>query len=222
MITGRDEGRGAAVLAAIEAAGGRAAFVAGDVRESAFCDRVVAETVDQLGGLDVLVNSAGVFWPGATMDIAEEEWLETMAINVDAVFYMSRAGVRAMQAGGGGAIVNFGSDYSLIANAGFVAYCASKGAVVQMTRTMALDHADDGIRVNALCPGAVPTPMMLAALEGRGYGIEEGIERIVKATPIQRLATAEEVARATLFLASPGQGYITGVALPLDGGNTAR
>ena len=222
MLTGRHEGRGAELVEALTRDGARAEFMAGDITDAAFCDRLVERTVADFGRLDVLVNSAGVFYLGTTVDTTDELWHETMAVNVNGTFFMSRAAIPAMKQTGRGAIVNLSSDYGLVAGKGFFAYCASKGAVMQMTRAMAIDHADDGIRVNAVCPGALPTPMMVRSLESRGYTLESGAEMISQATPISRLATVEEVANATLFLASPAQGYITGAALPIDGGNTAR
>ncbi len=222
LLTGRSEARGAEVLAAITGAGGEAAFVAGDVRERAACEFLVGETVRHFGRLDVLVNNAGVIHRADAPATTDEQWRETMAVNVDAVFYLSRAAVPVMKGQGGGAIVNVASDAALIATPAMAAYCASKGAVLQITRAMALDHAADGIRVNAVCPDNVDTPMLTE--EARQLGIDPAVHLAEsdKAIPLGRTAKPQDVADAILFLASERAAMITGVGLPVDGGYTAQ
>src|SRR5580704_6389596 len=160
MVSGRHVDRGHAVVEAIRAAGGSAQFAAVDLRVAGACERLVGDTVERLGGLDVLVNNAGILYTANALDTSDEQWLDTMAVNVNALFYMSRAAVRHMKAAGkGGAIVNVASEWGLNGEPNHVAYCASKGAVVQITRCMALDHAADGIRINSVCPGEIHTRM---------------------------------------------------------------
>ena len=162
MVCGRNEQRGHKVLEAIRSAGGRAEFTAVDLRTPGVCDRLVAETVARLGGLHVLINNAGILYSATALDTTDEQWLDTMAVNVNALFYMSRAAVRHMKQQGRGAIVNIASEWGLNGEPNHLAYCASKGAVVQITRCMALDHARDGIRVNSVCParGRVTCPRL--------------------------------------------------------------
>jgi len=222
VLGGRDRDRGTAVAAGIEAAGGEALFVVADVADPRACDRLVAATVERFGGLDILVNCAGIFRRGAVEALNDDDWRATMAINVDGPFYLSRAAVPRMRARGGGAIVNIGSDWSLVAGEDAVAYCASKGALLQMTRAMALDHARDGIRVNIVCPGEVDTPMLAAEAVERGESIEEARANWGAAVPLGRIATPEDVADAVLFLASDRARHVTGAALSVDGGATAR
>jgi NAD(P)-dependent dehydrogenase (short-subunit alcohol dehydrogenase family) len=144
-----------------------------------------------------------------------------MAVNVNALFYLSRAAVRQMKRAGKGAIVNVASEWGLNGEPNHVAYCASKGAVVQITRCMALDHARDNIRVNAVCPGEIHTRMVEEILARRGGDAEENLRALAAGIPLRRLAQPAEVARCVLFLASDRASYVTGVQLPVDGGNDA-
>lgn len=221
LLTGRSAERGADVVADIRAAGGDARFAAGDLRERGFCERVVAQALEPLGRLDVLVNNAGVWISGSALETSDAQWDETLRTNLDAVFFVSRASLRPMRAQRRGAIVNVSSDWGLVGGERAAAYCASKGAVVLLTKAMALDHARDGIRINAVCPTDTDTPMMLTDYRLRGVSESEGRRQSAAAIPMGRMAEAEEVARAVCFLASDAAGLITGVALPIDGGTTA-
>ena len=141
--------RGGRSSTEISAAGGTAQFVRRRSARRGACERLIDETVERLGGLDVLVNNAGILYTANALDTTDEQWLDTMAVNVNALFYLSRAAVRHMKATGRGVIVNVASEWGLNGERNHVAYCASKGAVVQITRCMALDHARDNIRVNS-------------------------------------------------------------------------
>lgn len=221
MLTGRNGDRGEQVLEAIRAENGEAEFVGGDVCDRAFCARLVGETLERLGRIDVLVNNAGIWIPGSTPDTTDEHWDATLATNLSAPFFVSRAALRPMCAQGSGAIVNIASDWGLGGGASAAAYCASKGGLVLLTKAMALDHAAHGIRINAVCPTDTDTPMMLDDFRRRGVSVEEGTLESSAAIPMGRMATADEVARAVCFLASDAASFITGVALPIDGGATA-
>jgi meso-butanediol dehydrogenase/(S,S)-butanediol dehydrogenase/diacetyl reductase len=222
MIAGRDENRAAALRDEARAGGADADTVIGDVRERVWCDAAVAATVQRFGRIDVLVNSAGIIHRADALGTSDEAWDETMAVNVDGVFFLCRAAIRAMRLTGGGAIVNVASDWGLVGGKGHVAYCASKGAVVNLTRALAIDHAADNIRVNVICPGEVRTPMLESGLAKRGFGVAEGLAALGKTVPLGRVSDPEEQARCIRFLASDDAGYMTGAVLSVDGGNTAR
>ena len=221
MVSGRHEQRGREVVEAIRRAGGRAEFAAVDLRAPGACERLVATTVERLGGLDVLVNNAGILYTADALATTDEQWLDTMAVNVNALFYMSRAAVRHMQSSGGGAIVNIASEWGLNGEPNHVAYCASKGAVVQITRCMALDHARDRIRVNSVCPGEIHTRMVDEILATKGGDPAANLQALAAGIPMRRLASPEEVAWCVHFLASDRASYVTGTNLSVDGGNDA-
>ncbi|HEX4584947.1 MAG TPA: SDR family NAD(P)-dependent oxidoreductase [Burkholderiaceae bacterium] len=221
MVSGRNERRGSEVVAAIRATGARAELTVTDLRAAGACDRLVADTVARLGALHVLVNNAGILYTATAVETSDEQWLDTMAVNVNALFYMSRAAVRHMRQHGGGAIVNIASEWGLNGEANHVAYCASKGAVVQITRCMALDHARDGIRVNSVCPGEIHTQMVDEILARKGGDPEQNLRNLAAGIPMRRLASPAEVAACVRFLASAQASYVTGANLPVDGGNDA-
>ena len=178
-----------------------ATAVIGDVSDPGFCDRTIDEVVATFGRVDILVNCAGIILRANSNGTADEDWRRLLAVNVDSVFYMSRAAVRHMAPQGSGVIVNFGSIWGDVGATGVVAYCASKGAVHQITRAMALDHAEDGIRINAVAPGEVNTPMLSS-----GHVIPptaKELDQLAHSTiPMKRLATPEEIVEAVVFLAS--------------------
>lgn len=220
MLTGRNQARASEVLAEC---GANAHFAAGDVTDSSFASRLVAQTAERFGSLDILVNNAGIGGGTDALSTTDEQWLSVMATNLDAVFYFCRAGVRQMQRqGGGGAIVNIGSDWSLVAGKKAVAYCTSKGGVLMLSKSMALDHAREGIRVNVVCPAEIDTPMIDEAARERGKDIAEARAEYAEAIPLGRIGKPEDVAAAVLFLASDAARFITGTALSVDGGTTAR
>ena len=221
MVSGRDVERGRAVVEAIRTAGGSAQFTAADLREAGICEHLVGDTVNRLGGLDILVNNAGILYTANALDTSDEQWLDTMAVNVNALFYLSRAAVRHMKAAGKGAIVNIASEWGLNGEANHVAYCASKGAVIQITRCMALDHARDNIRVNSVCPGEIHTRMVDEILAKRGGDLAQNLRELAAGIPMCRLAHPAEVARCVHFLASDLASYVTGTNLSVDGGNDA-
>ena len=221
LLSGRSAERAASMLGKIIAAGGKAEFVAGDISESGVAERLVDETIRRLGRLDGVVNNAGIAFRHTVETATDEEWHKLMAVNVTGVFYLNRAAVKAMKQRGGGAIVNVGSDWALVGGRNALAYCASKGAVAQMTRAMALDHAKDGIRVNCVCPGDVDTPMLASGVAKLGLAQEEGLKQIGANIPMGRVAQPEEIARAVVFLLSDDASFMTGAMLSVDGGSTA-
>jgi NAD(P)-dependent dehydrogenase (short-subunit alcohol dehydrogenase family) len=221
MISGRNTQRGEAVVEALRAAGARAAFTRADVRVDGACEALVGETLRQLGGLDILVNNAGILYTASAPDTSNAQWLDTIAVNVSAVFYLSRAAIVHMRHAGGGVIINVASEWGLNGEANHVAYCSAKGAVVQMTRCLALDHARDQIRVNSVCPGEIHTQMVEDILAAQGGDSGAQLQRLAAGIPMRRLASPAEVGRVIRFLASNEASYITGANLPVDGGNDA-
>jgi meso-butanediol dehydrogenase / (S,S)-butanediol dehydrogenase / diacetyl reductase len=194
--------------------------VVGSVGESALCDEAVAETIRRCGRLDAVVNAAGVIVRASGIDTTDDAWDRIMSVNVSGTFYMCRAALRHMVTVGRGAIVNFGSIWGDLGSAGVAGYCASKGAVHNLTRALAMDHAASGIRVNAVCPGEVNTPMLQS--ERSEPITQELLDRLAAAVPMGRLAAPEEIARVVAFLASDDASYMTGVTVPVDAGYGAR
>jgi NAD(P)-dependent dehydrogenase (short-subunit alcohol dehydrogenase family) len=195
-------------------------FVAGDVTHAADCERAVAETLQLHGGLDILVNCAGIIHRNRTVEqTSEAEWDATFDVNVKGTFLMCKYALPALRERRG-CIVNVSSYVGLVGFAGAAAYAASKAAIINLTRSMALDHAREGLRVNAICPGSVETDMIHAAWQQFG-DVDEAQRLWAEKHPLGRIATPEEVARAILFLASAEASFITGTALPVDGGITA-
>ena len=217
VLVDLDGDRAAAVAAEI----GADAPVVGDLVDSTFCDAAVAAAVGRHGRIDGLVNAAGTIVRADALGTDDAAWWRQFRVNVDGTFFMSRAAVGHMRAQGRGAIVNFGSIWGGVAGKGHVAYCAAKGAVHQLTKAMAIDHARDGIRVNAVCPGEVDTPMLRAG--GRATpATDEQLAAMADATiPMGRLAQPEEIGRVVVFLLSDAASYITGTLVPVDAGYTA-
>lgn len=213
-------------LAARVAADLGAEAITGDVTESAFCDAAIAR-VAAGGRLDAVVNAAGIIVRASGVDTSDADWQRTLGVNVSGVFYMCRAAIRQMRAqaadtdGARGAIVNFGSIWGELSGKGALAYAASKGAVHQITRTFAIEHAREGIRVNAVCPGEVDTPMLRAAGRATPLTDEQAREMGDRVVPLGRLAQPHEIARMVVFLCSAHAAYITGAMHYVDGGYAA-
>lgn len=219
VLTGRRQVEGETLTQRIMNRGTPARFVAADLAAKGSAEHIVEAAVAQFGRLDVLVNNAGILRAGSALDCTDDDWDAVLATNVTAAFRASRAAVRQMRAQGhGGAIVNIASDWGLVGARDALAYAASKGALIQMTRSMALDHAADGIRVNAVCPGDTDTAMLGAGVADRAAHIQA----LGAALPLGRVVQPEDVAHAVVFLASAAARSITGVALPVDAGNTAQ
>lgn len=193
---------------------------AGDVSRAADCKRIVSRTLDLHARLDILVNCAGVIFRNRTVEgTSEEEWDRTFDVNVKGTFLMCKYALPALRETKG-CIVNVSSYVGLVGFAGASAYAASKAAILNLTRSMALDHAREGIRVNAVCPGSVDTEMIHSAWQQFG-DVEKAQKLWAEKHPLGRIATPEEVGRAILFLSSEDASFITGAALPVDGGITA-
>jgi NAD(P)-dependent dehydrogenase (short-subunit alcohol dehydrogenase family) len=195
----------------LTAAGHRAHFLHLDVTDPGQWQAAVRAAEERGGRLDVLVNNAGVVRVAPVVDETDDGWQTTMAVNATGVFYGMRAAIPALRRSGGGSIINIASIYGPVGAPGYVAYTASKGAVIAMTKVAALEHAHEGIRVNAICPGPVRTPMS-----------EEEGDASVDVTPLRRRAEPHEISSAVAFLASDDAVYVTGAELAVDGGYLAR
>ncbi len=231
IVTGAASGMGAATAQRLAEGGATVVIVdrnpesggdavIGDIADSAFCDAAVAEVVRRHGRLDVLVNAAGVIVRAGGIETTDEQWARIMGVNVSGTFFMCRAALRVMKPQGRGAIVNFGSIWGDLGSAGVAAYCASKGAVHNLTRALAMDHAADGIRVNAVCPGEVNTPMLQS--ERAEAVTDELLAKIAATVPMGRLADPDEIAKVVCFLASDDASYMTGAMVSVDAGYGAR
>jgi 2,3-dihydro-2,3-dihydroxybenzoate dehydrogenase len=219
VVGGRNSERATEVVDEITAAGGTATTALGDVAEPGYGEAAVAATVAAHGRLDVLVNAAGVITRSDAEGTTDDEWHRVMSTNVDGLFRASRAALPAIRAAGGGSIVNISSTNGLVGGSGLAAYCASKGAVTNLTRAMALDHAAEGIRVNAVCPGAVDTRMLYSE---RSDTIDEVRDMNLPDIPEGRIPDGSEVAELVAFLADDRSRHITGANISIDGGYTAQ
>jgi NAD(P)-dependent dehydrogenase (short-subunit alcohol dehydrogenase family) len=219
-LTGRDEVRGRVVLHEVKSAGGEGMFIRSDVRLASDCRRAVDETIRTFQKIDLLFNNAGVFFPRTVPDCTEEEWDETVDVNLKGTFLMSKYTLPHMIERHAGVIVNNSSGWGLVGGDAAAAYCASKGGVVLLTKAMAIDHGRHGIRINCICPGDVETPMLPEDAKQRGQTWEEYVKGAAN-RPLGRIGRPEEIARAVLFLATDDSSFMTGSALVVDGGGTA-
>src|SRR5579862_152835 len=211
---------GQEVVREITKAGGRAIFERADVTCSAECRRVVERALHEFGGIHILFNNAGIIRRASTIEISEQDWDAVMAVNIKSIFLMCREAIPIMARAEGGSIINTASGWGLAGGPRAVAYCASKGAVVLMTKAMAIDHGRQKIRVNCICPGDTDTAMLRS--EARQVGETE--ERFLAGSaqrPLGRIGTPEEIAHAALYLASDASSIVTGAALVVDGGGLA-
>ncbi|MCB9109781.1 MAG: SDR family oxidoreductase [Anaerolineales bacterium] len=225
VITGRRVSLGKAVEAECSSKGVRCVFVEADHSKVEDCQRVVDIAIKEFGHIDILFNNAGIVTKGTAETTTDEVWQSTMDINITAVWRMSKLVLPHMKKQGKGVIVNNGSDWSVVASKDALPYIVSKGAVGLMTKAMAMDHARDGIRVNAVCPGDTFVDRWME----KGYfedsdpvTLEQAIKEASEFIPMGRFGKPEEIANAVLFLASDESSYVTGHLLLVDGGNTAQ
>ncbi len=179
-----------------------------------------SDTVQTFGGLDLLVNNAGIYEIAAAESTTDDAWHRTIAINLSMPFFLSRAALPELRRHRG-SIINIASDWGLRGGAKAVAYCASKGGLVLMTRAMAIDHAEEGIRINAVCPGDVETPMLYRSGATRGADAKTALRDASADSRSGRVTAPEEVAALVAFLASQAAAQINGAAIPIDGGGLA-
>jgi NAD(P)-dependent dehydrogenase (short-subunit alcohol dehydrogenase family) len=211
---------GQTAVSEIEKAGGRGCFEAVDVTRAADCRRVVECALREFGKIDVLFNNAGIIRRATVLDLSEEDWDRVMAVNVKSIFLLSREVIPHMQKAGGGAIINTASGWGLTGGAKAAVYCASKGAVVLLTKAMAVDHGPQNIRVNCICPGDTDTGMLRSEAQQLGEVSDRFLADAAK-RPLGRVGLPEEIAQAALYLASDASSFVTGTALVVDGGGLA-
>ena len=207
----------------IQAAGGQAIAVLADASNAADAQRSVSEAVAAFGGIDYLVASAGIQTYGTAVDTDEDTWDRTLAVNAKGVYLAAKYCIPEMVKRGGGAIVNVASVQGLFSQPNVAAYSASKGAVIAMTRTMAIDHAGDNIRANSICPGSIETPLLrFAAEQMRPEDPDGAIKEWGGLHVLGRVGQPEEMAQVALFLCSDAASFITGAAIVADGGLTIQ
>jgi NAD(P)-dependent dehydrogenase (short-subunit alcohol dehydrogenase family) len=209
-----------AVADEIAGAGGTACSVRADVTNASDCERAVRDTVARFGRLDIVVNNAGIIRRASVVETTEEEWDRVMDANVKSVFLVSKHAMPHLVRGGGGAIVNVSSGWGLVGGRRAASYCASKGAVVLLTKAMALDHASDRVRVNCVCPGDTDTPMLRNEAAQLGRTVD-GFLAEAAARPLGRIGRPEDAAQAVLYLVSDASAFVTGTTLVVDGGGLA-
>lgn len=211
---------GQAVIRRIEAEGGQAIFIHCDVTQKAECQQAVEQIAAQWGGIDILFNNAGIIRRADVTETSEEEWDLVMGVNVKSMFLLSKFAIPYMAKAGGGAIINTGSGWGLVGGPKAASYCASKGAVVQLTRAMAIDHGSQNIRVNCICPGDTDTPMLREEARQLGESERSFLSNAAD-RPLQRIGKPEDIAQAVLYLASEAASFVTGTTLVVDGGGLA-
>ncbi|MDG2341066.1 MAG: SDR family NAD(P)-dependent oxidoreductase [Paracoccaceae bacterium] len=225
LVTGALGGIGQAIVARLRSEGATVlttdranADINGDLMDSAFCDGLPARAADQMGGLDILINNAGIITRGQITDASDEDLRRTMAINVEAPFRLCRAAIPLLEGTGGGAIVNTSSCWGIHPGPKHPVYIMSKAAIASLTQCLAQDHAHQGIRVNAVCPNEVNTPMIRTGFALRGLDPDSGVAELNATVPIGRIAEPEDIADVVAFLASSDARYVCGALVEVNGG----
>lgn len=216
VVSGRNRDRGRKIIEELTASGHKAVFVAGDVGKLE-TNRLILDTArGEFGGVDLLVPCAGALFLGSITDISPEEWSRAMDVNLNSVYHLLHLGIPELQARGKGSIVAIGSIAAHRGFPGHAAYCASKGALIPLIRQVAMDFSPE-IRTNILCPGPVDTPLLRASAKAFPDPAK-AISDVAERTPMKRLGTPEDIAKAALFLACDDSSWIDGAALDIDGG----
>ena len=231
LITGAAGGIGSALTAAFRAEGARLIVadldshhieaelhLDGDLREKAYADALPKRAFDQMGSLDIIVNNAGVITRGAITETTDADWSLSLDVNLEAPFRLCRAAIPIMAAQGGGIIVNVSSCWGLRPGPNHALYCMTKAALAALTQAMGLDHAHQNIRVNAVCPNEVNTPMLRSGFEKRGLDPDTAIEALGTTVPLGRIAEPDDISDVVLFLASDAARYMCGSLVEVNGG----
>ena len=230
LVTGAGGGIGRSIVAALKAQQVTVAgtdqtacplsdvSIIGDLTDSTFCDGLPQEAAQQLGGLDIVINNAGIIRRGPITEATDDDYAASFAVNVEAPFRICRAAIPLMAEAGGGAIVNIASCWGVHPGPNHPVYCMSKAAIASMTQCLGHDHARQGIRVNAVCPNEVDTPMLRSGFEARGMDPETAIQDLNGSVPIGHIAQPEEIADVVVFLASDQSRYMCGALVEVNGG----
>lgn len=216
VVADIDKDGGSQTVTDIQKASNEATYVQTDVTIKDDTEQMVQQTVKTYGKLDILFNNAGIAMRLAVAELSEENWHRCLDVNLTGVFLCAKAAIPAMRENGGGSIINMSSIYGIVGADVRAAYVASKGAVTNLTRGMALDYAEDNIRVNCICPGFVETPLVAGVVK-----TPSEYQKLADKHPMRRLGQPEEIAYGALYLASDESAFVTGIALPIDGGYTA-
>lgn len=221
-ITRMLRAEGASVAAADRNCDGLEAEAAfdGNLLEASYCDDLPGAAAEALGGLDIIINNAGVITRGPVTETSDADWTLSVGVNVEAPFRICRAGIPIMAAAGGGTIVNLASCWGVHPGPNHAIYCMTKAAIASLTQCMGHDHAHQGIRINAVCPNEVDTPMLRSGFEKRGFDPQTAIEELGKTVPLGRVAKPEDIADVVLFLASDAARYMCGSLVEVNGGKS--
>ncbi|ARM88087.1 short-chain dehydrogenase/reductase SDR family protein [Rhizobium sp. CIAT894] len=231
LVTGAAGGIGAAIVRQLRAEGARVAVadrdvsgieaearLPGDLLAAAYADGLPQAAFEALGGLDVVVNNAGVITRGKVTETTDADWDLSVGVNMLAPFRISRAAIPLLAAGGGGAIVNTASCWGLRPGPNHAVYCMTKAAIASLTQCMGMDHAHQNIRINAVCPNEVNTPMLRTGFIKRGFDPDTAVAELGKTVPLGRIAEPEDIADVVLFLASDAARYLCGTLVEVNGG----
>jgi NAD(P)-dependent dehydrogenase (short-subunit alcohol dehydrogenase family) len=230
-VTGAAGGTGAAIVAGLRAGGARVAVadrdpsgvaaeahLPGDLLQAAYADGLPQAAADALGGLDIVVNNAGVITRGPVTETSDADWALSVGVNVEAPFRVCRAATPLLAAAGGGAIVNVASCWGLRPGPNHAVYCMTKAALAALTQCMGLDHAPQGVRVDAVCPNEVNTPMLRSGFARRGFDPDAAVAELGRTVPLGRIAEPEDIADVVPFLASDAARYMCGALVEVNGG----
>lgn len=231
LVTGAAGGIGAAIVRALRAEGAKVAVadrdvsaveaeahLPGDLLDPAYADALPEAARAALGGLDIVVNNAGVITRGRVTETTDADWTLSLGVNVEAPFRIARAAIPIMSEAGGGAIVNTASCWGLRPGPNHAVYCMTKAAIASLTQCMGMDHAHQGIRINAVCPNEVNTPMLRTGFAKRGFDPDTSVAELGKTVPLGRIAEPEDIADVVLFLASDAARYMCGALVEVNGG----
>ncbi|MFY2825154.1 SDR family NAD(P)-dependent oxidoreductase [Ruegeria sp. MALMAid1280] len=231
LVTGAAGGIGATLVQRLRQAGARVAVadrvtegikaeahLSGDLLDVSYADALPRNAAEALGGLDFVINNAGVIARGSVTETSDQDWALSLGVNVEAPFRICRAAIPILAANGGGAIVNTASCWGLRPGPNHAVYCMTKAAIASLTQCMGMDHAHQGIRINAVCPNEVNTPMLRSGFEKRGFDPDTAVAELGQTVPLGRIAEPEDIADVVMFLVSDSARYVCGALLEVNGG----
>jgi NAD(P)-dependent dehydrogenase (short-subunit alcohol dehydrogenase family) len=231
LVTGAAGGIGASIVQRLRAAGARVAVadrsvdgieaeahLPGDLLDADYANTLPQSAATHLGGLDIVINNAGVITRGSVADTSDADWSLSVGVNVEAPFRICRAAIPILADTGGGVIVNTASCWGLRPGPNHALYCMTKAAIASLTQCMGMDHAHQGIRINAVCPNEVNTPMLRSGFENRGFDPESAIASLGETVPLGRIAEPEDIADVVMFLVSDASRYVCGALIEVNGG----